>query len=144
MTTKFNILVLDSTGTLEVTTLAFGTADAGVTTPTLTVRVFNAEITRATTQTILNAMRADLLRLTPPGEELYNTESRGGELVTEKWMEVRKVGDTTWVPLDDYANSLDLGAIPAQDYVAVELRLVVPVDANTFGDVDFVLVLRSR
>lgn len=144
MTQKFLVTITDSTGTKEVTSLTFGDPVAGVPTSPVRLRVLNAELSAGITTCRFFAARADMLIATPPGEELAYTLRNGGELVDEAWLEARIYGDATWTPLNEYTQYLSLGALPAQTWADIEVRLNIPANALTFCDVDFVLIVRSR
>lgn len=142
MTAQHTFIATNSAGTREVTGLRFDGLLPGATSSTTTIRILNAGATDATSVT-LHACRGDQYFEAAIGEDSDTSARMGKELIDETWLQAR-VGAGAWTPLDELANGLSLGAIAAAAYVAVDLRLVVPSAAATFGNVYFNLLLRSQ
>ena len=139
---RINIECYDTAGTTRISALKLSGARIGGATDEIVITVKNAGTANAA-HVLLGAIRADYLISDPAGEDAAVTVERGGELVTEKWLEARLLSTDAWVPIGEApADSLDLGALAAGASRAARLRLNVPADAATSFDAYFALAFR--
>ena len=130
-------------GTTRISALKLSGARIGAASEEIIITVKNGGTTAASS-VLLGAIRGDYLISDPVGEDADVTEERGGELVSEKWMEARLLSADAWAPIGETpADSLELGALAAGVSRAVRLRLNVPADASTSFDVYFSLSFRA-
>lgn len=139
-----DLLILNFDGTVDLAQIDWGAVAVGEASEPITLRVFNSEITDTANNCRLNAGRADMTVSGPAGEDADVALENGSELAAESWVEARISGDTSWTPIDEFAAYLDLGNIAAQGHVLVEVRLNIPADAESFGDVGFTLIPRCQ
>lgn len=144
MTTRKDILILDSAGTTDLAQIDWGAAILGEAPEALIVRVFNAETSATAPGVVLHVGRCDMLINGPVGEDPDTANENGNELAAESWVEARVVGSTTWTPINEFSSGLSLGDIAAQAHVAVEIRINIPAGAESFGEVAFNLIVRCR
>lgn len=141
-TPSLDMIMLDSSGN-QIYSLKFQ-ASNGTPTDAVTLRLKNNESSQGTSVNLLFAIRADLLRAAPSFESTLESNSNGQELMTESWLEV-KAGADPWTPIDEWSSGgYDLGAIAAGAYAEFQARLNVAADAETLGECNFAVVVRSR
>ncbi len=142
-TQRHTILITDSTGATEITSIQFGRVAPGTASDPVTLRVYNAATDRDITTCRLFAGRSDCLISDPAAEEAYYSRRAGRELVDEAWLEAKLDADPAYAQIDEYSNFLSLGGILREGYVTINVRLNIASDATSFGDVAFNLILRS-
>lgn len=138
-----DLLILDSTGAIDLAQIDWGAVAAGETSDPIEIRVFNSETSGTATSCRLNAGRADMTISGPSSEDADAALENGDELAAESWVEASLDG-VAWTPIDEDAAYLDLGSIAAQDHVVVFARLNIPADALSIGEVGFNLIARCR
>ena len=136
-----DLLILDSTGTIDLAQIDLGAVAAGETSDPIELRVFNSETSGTATSCRLNAGRADMTIGGPASEDSDAALENGDELAAESWVEVSLDG-STWTPIDEEAAYLDLGSIAAQAHITVFARLNIPAGAQSIGEVGFNLIAR--
>jgi hypothetical protein len=139
MMARHEFTILNSTGTIEVTSLNFGRADVA---DTVTLRIANTG-TASTTLTNLHAIRADFMAVSQPGQDADDIESMGADLINGAMIEARLSPAGPWTPLNETALLLALGPIAASSYVAVDVRVNIPDGSSLTGPLNFALCLRS-
>lgn len=139
---RINIEAWTSDGLTRLSTLKLSGAQIGAATDDTVIKIKNGGASNAA-HVLVGAIRADYLLDTPVGEDADITNERGGELVAEQWVEVRKLATDAWVPIGETpADSFDLGALASGASVDLRLRLNVPSDAASSFDVYFALAFR--
>ena len=141
-TINLTMVVKDSAGTNELPNLNFSQLQPGTTTDTLTLTYKNNSGS-ATTVNLVGATRSDMGNAAPASESTGESNSVGQELLDEKWLEV-KFGAGAWTPVDEWAATVDLGAIADGASATFLVRVNVPADAATVGFLAFQIVIYSR
>jgi hypothetical protein len=106
----------------------------------ITLRLY---VSATTTETLINATRADFLENERTGEDSTVARANGQELIDEGMIEA-KVGAGAWANICGFANALDLGAVSSASYATFSLRVVVPPGADTIGSVGVGLAIRCK
>lgn len=138
------LLMLNATGTIDLSQIDWGAVSASEVSETISLRVYNSEINETAVDCRLNAGRADMTIAGYPSEDADVGLENGSELAGESWVEARITGNSTWTPIDENIAFLDLGSIAAQGHVDIDVRINIPGNAISFGEVGFNLIVRCK
>ena len=107
------------------------------------VQQFRVYVDGDTTETLVNACRADFWETARTAEERADQLAVGQEILEEGMIE-GSVDGITYQDISGFANALDLGAVLSGGYADLYLRLTVPIDSETGATVGFGLAFRVR
>jgi hypothetical protein len=121
-------VIIRNTSDAAISAVEFGFLEAGETSSTVTIRVYNAG-TESPTEILIGC-------LTSGWNTTGDRNSQGQEAVTEQWVQAR-VGAGAWTPIGGSpltpANVLSIAVPSPGAYTTVELRQVIPATPTTRG-----------